>query len=130
MKTQRGFTLIEIVMVIIIMAVTSVPIFGLFSQAGVTALSNGTIQTAIQLAQERAEHLIAVRRNQHYTAVDISVGQVENLTGSYAGFTRTTTIDSAYTGSDCPAVTCKQVTVGVTESGQTHAEITFILVNY
>lgn len=130
MKRQRGFTLIEVVLVIIILSVASVPLFGLFSQAGISMLSNESVQTATQLAQERAEHLLAIRRNQGYAAADVSVGLVENLTGNYSGYTRTTTVDAAYTGSDCPALTCKQLTVAVTESGQTLAEVSFVLVDY
>ncbi len=131
MNSQYGFTLIEIILVIVIISVASVPLFGLFSQAGTSMLSNETLQTTIQLAQERAEHLMAVRRNQGYSAADISVGQVENLGGNYTGFIRTTTIDNTYTGSDCPTgATCKKISVDVTESAQTGTEVTFILVNY
>ena len=131
---QRGFTLIELIVVIVIMAIASVPLFGLFSQAGISMLANEKIQTATQLAQERAEHLLAVRRNQGYTAADVSAGQVENLAGNYTGYTRTTSIIDEtvpYAGSDCPAVgACKQITVSVAEAGKTRAEITFLLVNY
>ncbi len=131
MNTQNGFTLIEIVLVIIILSVASVPLFGLFSQAGISVLNNEIIQKSTQLAQERAEHLMAIRRNQGYTAADISAGQVENLTGAFAGFIRTTTINNPYTGTDCPAgANCKQVDVSVVESGQKHADITFVLVDY
>jgi len=131
---QQGFTLIELIAVIIIMAVASVPLFGLFSQAGGSLVANEKIQTAAQLAQEHAEHLMAVRRNQGYTAADISVGQTEVLTGNYNGYTRTTSIideSVPYSGSDCPVVgSCKQITVAVTEAGQTRAEVAFVLVNY
>ncbi|VAW81358.1 hypothetical protein MNBD_GAMMA13-935, partial [hydrothermal vent metagenome] len=72
MSTQQGFTLIEIILVITLLAIISVPLFGLFSQAGIAVLNNENIQTAIQLAQARAEHLVAVRRNQGYSAEDIS----------------------------------------------------------
>jgi len=131
---QRGFTLIELIVVIIIMAIASVPLFGLFSQSSISMLANEKIQTAAQLAQERAEYLMALRRNQNYFATDISVGQVENLAGNYTGYTRTTSIVDEtipYAGSDCPAVgACKQITVSVAEAGKTRAEITFVLVNY
>lgn len=133
-SVQQGFTLIELIAVIVIMAIASVPLFGLFSQSGASMLANEKIQTAAQLAQEHAEYLMALRRNQGYTAADISVGQVENLTGNYTGYTRTTSIvdeTTPYAGSDCPAAgACKQITVSVAESGMTRAEITFVLVNY
>ena len=131
---QQGFTLIELIAVIIIMAVASVPLLGLFSQSGQSMLANEKIQTATQLAQERAEYLMAVRRNQDYAATDISVNQTEVLTGNYSNYTRTTSIIDEtvpYAGSDCPAAgACKQITVSVAEAGTTRAEITFVLVNY
>jgi len=131
---QQGFTLIELIAVIIIMAIASVPLFGLFTQSGVSMVANEKIQTAAQLAQERAEHLIALRRNQGYTAPDISVGQTDILTGNYSDYTRTTSIIDEtipYAGGDCPAVgSCKQITVSVSEAGKTRAEIAFVLVNY
>ncbi len=131
---QQGFTLIELIAVIIIMAVASVPLLGLFSQSGQSMLANEKIQTATQLAQERAEYLMAVRRNQNYAATDISVNQTEVLTGNYSNYTRTTSIIDEtvpYAGSDCPAAgACKQITVSVAEAGTTRAEITFVLVNY
>lgn len=131
---QRGFTLIELIAVIIIVAVASVPLLGLFSQSGQSLLANEKIQTATQLAQERAEYLMAVRRNQGYIATDISVNQTEVLTGNYSNYTRTTSIIDEtvpYAGSDCPAAgACKQITVSVVEAGTTRAEITFVLVNY
>jgi prepilin-type N-terminal cleavage/methylation domain-containing protein len=131
---QRGFTLIELIAVIIIVAVASVPLLGLFSQSGQSMLANEKIQTATLLAQERAEYLLAVRRNQNYAATDISVNQTEVLTGNYSNYTRTTSIIDEtvpYAGSDCPAAgACKQITVSVAEAGTTRAEITFVLVNY
>jgi prepilin-type N-terminal cleavage/methylation domain-containing protein len=131
---QQGFTLIELITVIIIMAIASVPLFSLFSQTSVSMVANERIQTATQLAQERAEHLLAVRRNQGYAAADISIGQTELLTGNYSNYTRTTSIIDEtipYAGSDCPAVgACKQITVSIAEAGKTRAEIAFVLVNY
>ena len=63
MSSQKGFTLIEMVLVVIIMSIASVPLFGLFSQAASSLLVNEKTQTAVQLAQEHAEYLLAIRRN-------------------------------------------------------------------
>jgi len=129
-RAQQGFTLIELVAVIIIIAVAAVPLFGLFSQAGRSLLADETIQTATQLAQARAEHLMAVRRNRGYADAEVSTNLTETLTGNYAGYSRVTTI-APYIGAACPGgATCKQVNVRVDESGQALAEIIFVLVNY
>jgi prepilin-type N-terminal cleavage/methylation domain-containing protein len=127
---QRGFTLIELVAVIIVVAIAAVPLFGLFSQAGLSLLADEKIQTATQLAQARAEQLMAVRRNRGYSDAEVSAGLSETLTGNYTGYTRTTTV-AAYVGSACPVgAACKQIAVRVDEGGQARAEVTFVLVNY
>ena len=127
---QRGFTLIELIAVIIVIAVATVPLFGLFSQAGRSLLVDEKIQTATQLAQARAEHLLAVRRNRGYGDPAVSANLTETLSGSYAGYTRTTTI-VPFSGPACPGGgVCKQVAVRVVEGGQARSEITFVLVNY
>jgi len=129
-RPQRGFTLLELVAVILIVTIAAVPLFGLFSQAGIGLLADETIQTATQLAQERAETLLAVRRNRGYADTEVSSGLVENLGGNYAGYTRTTTV-TPFTGVACPgSFSCKQLTVRVDQGGQARAEVAFILVNY
>ena len=129
-RVQQGFTLIELVAVIIIIAVAAVPLFGLFSQAGRSLLADETIQTATQLAQARAEHLMAIRRNRGYADPEVSANLTETLAGNYAGYTRVTTI-APYIGAACPGGTvCKQVSVRVDEGGEARSEIAFVLVNY
>ena len=128
---QAGFTLIELIAVIIIISIAAVPLFSLFSQAGFSLLADEKIQTATQLAQERAEHLMAVRRNRGYADPEVSAPLIENLAGNYTGYTRTTSLTDPFIGPACPGgAACKQLAVRVDESGQPRAEITFILVNY
>jgi prepilin-type N-terminal cleavage/methylation domain-containing protein len=130
-RRQQGFTLLELVAVIIIVAIASVPLFGLFSQAGFAMLADETTQTATQLAQARAEYLVAVRRNRGYADTEVSANLVETLTGNYAGYTRTTTVTAPFAGPACPGgATCKQLAVRVDQGGQARAEVTFVLVNY
>lgn len=127
---QRGFTLIELIAVIIIIAIAAVPLFSLFSQAGRSLLADEKIQTAAQLAQARAEQLMAVRRNRGYADPEVSANLTETLAGNYAGYTRSTTVVPV-AGPACPGgAVCKQVAVRVDEGGQARAEITFVLVNY
>ena len=127
---QGGFTLLEMIMVMVIIALASVPILGQFTQAGSTLLLDEEIQTAAQLAQARAETVLADRRANGYVA--IATGTVnETLTGNFAGYTRSTTVNQPPVGSGCAVgATCKEVIVSVSRGGNTRSEITFILVDY
>jgi len=131
MKSQNGFTLIEMVLVIVIISVASVPLFGLFSRAATSLLINEKTQTAAQLAQEQAEFLLAIRRNQDFDAAELSGNTSEVLSGNYAGFNRSTVITQPPSGPGCPAgAGCKEVTISIDEGGDTYAEVIFLLVDY
>ena len=127
---QRGFTLLELIMVIIIVALASIPILGQFSQVSGSLLLDEEIQTAAQLAQERAEGILANRRDQGYGAVP--AGAVTDvLAGNYAGYSRTVTVNEPPAGGGCAAgASCKEVIVSVNRGAGTLAELTFILVSY
>jgi prepilin-type N-terminal cleavage/methylation domain-containing protein len=127
---QRGFTLLELVMVITLIALASIPILGQFSQASSMLLTDEIIQTAAQLAQERAEGLLADRRSNGYAAV-LTGTTSDVLTGAYSSYSRTVTVTSPPVGSGCAVgATCKEVIIGVDHSGRTRAQLTFMLVNY
>ena len=117
-------------MVIMLVAIASIPILGQFSRAASSLVTDETIQTAAQLAQERAEGLLADRRVTGYAAVP--TGTVNDvLTGAYSSYSRTVTVTSPPTGGGCAGgATCKEVVVSVDHSGRTRAEIAFVLVNY
>lgn len=131
MKSQNGFTLIEMVLVIIIISLASVPLFGMFSRAASSLLINEKTQTAVQLAQERAEFLLAIRRNQNFVAPELSSNTNEVLSGNYSGYRRSTMITQPPSGPGCPAgASCKEVIISVDEGASTYAEVTFLLVSY
>ena len=135
-KMQKGFTLIELVLVIIIISAASVPLFSLFSQASTSLLNNEDIQTAAQLAQERAERILSLRRSQGFDGVpDIAPGTgsiTENLTGNFTGFTRITNITQPGTPpAGCPpGAICNLVAISVNRGGPALAQISLLLVNY
>lgn len=130
MSRQSGFTLIEMVLVIVILAVAAVPLFGLFTQASASLLSNERIQTAVQLAQERAESILAQRRAQDFTAVALGT-TTDALGANYSTYTRTVTVVQPPTGPGCPGgASCKEVVVNVAQGPDTLAEVTFLLVDY
>ena len=130
-KYCRGFTLLEMIAVIVILSVAAVPIAGLFSKASVSLLNNQDIQTATQLAQEQAELILGRRRSQGFAAI-ATTSNTEILAGNYTGFNRTTTITQPPTlPAGCPAgAVCDLVTVSVDAGGAVLSEISFVLVNY
>ncbi len=127
----EGFTLLELIAVIVILAVAAVPITGLFTKASLSMLNNQRIQTATQLAQEQAELVLGRRRNQGFNATVLAAYPDETLAGNYAGFNRTTTLTRPALPPGCPAVDqCALVTVAVDEGGTVLSEISFVLVDY
>jgi prepilin-type N-terminal cleavage/methylation domain-containing protein len=136
MNRQRGFTLLELVLVILVIAVASVPLFGLFTQATASLLDNERIQTAAQLAQERAESILALRRSQNFAAVGLGT-VTDTLSANYSAYTRTVSVSQPPTGPGCAlhpvtgvSAACKEVVVNVAQGGNTLAEISFLLVDY
>lgn len=135
-RAQKGFTLVEMVLVIIIISVASVPLFSLFSQASTSLLNNEAIQTAAQLAQERAEFVLSRKRELGFNGpvAELAVDTVtETLTGNFSSFTRTTVITQppAPLFAGCPGgAPCKRVIVNVDAGGPTLAQVTFLLINY
>lgn len=127
---QAGFTLIELIMVIIIVALASVPILGQFTQVAGSTLLDEEIQTAAQLAQERAEGILALRRGQGYAAV--ATGTTNDvLTGGYSGYSRSVTVTEPPAGGGCASgATCKGVVVSVNRGLANRALVSFVLVNY
>ncbi|MEZ5542582.1 MAG: type II secretion system protein [Pseudomonadota bacterium] len=127
---QSGFTLLELIMVIVIVVLASVPILGQFTQVAGSTLSDAEIQTATQLAQERAEQILARRRDQGYSAV--AVGTTNDvLTGNFSAYSRTVTVTEPPAGGGCPVgATCKGVAVRVNRGASNRAAIAFVLVNY
>jgi len=127
---QSGFTLIELIMVIIIVALAAVPILGQFTRVAGSTLIDEALQTAAQLAQERAEGILAQRRAQGYAAV--ATGTTNDvLTGNYSGYSRSVTVTQPPAGGGCASgATCKGVVVRVDRGPSKRAEVAFVLVSY
>jgi len=130
----KGFSLIELVIVMIII---SVGILGIVSQLGNnTALlsTNETLQQATQYAQECAEKVTATRRNPGgFASVNNTICNA--LPALPTGFARsavvTTTSGTGIAPDPCPSGinNCKNVLVTVS-NGALSSAVTVMLVNY
>lgn len=126
---SRGFSLIELVLVMIILSIAGVAILAQFAQLGPGLLADESIQTATQLAQERAEQVLAERRASGYAAIPVGTVTDDLSTTSYSNYIRTVTT-SAYTGAACPVSDCRQVVITVSRDGSTQAELNLMVANY
>ena len=127
---QSGFSLIELTIAMTVLALASVPILGQFTQVASSASINEEIQTASQLAQERAEQVLALRRERGYAAVvPGTVGDV--LTGPYAEYSRRVTVTEPSAHGGCATgAPCKSVVVEVRKGSRQRAEIVYVLSDY
>jgi len=144
MNTQsRGFTLIELVAIIVLLSVGATAILALFGQVGRSIATNQETQTGAQLAQACAEQIMAFRRNAGvgYGYANVAVG---NATGACnAGFTAVggfttapvvnVTAHDSTSLSACPSAiagACKQVDIQVNMGIVRAASLSLLLVFY
>lgn len=138
---SRGFTLIELVMIIVLLGVGGTAILSLFGNVARSLDDNQDTQTGIQLVQECAEYIMAFRRStdpaRGYAGVAIGVntGQCNAAFTAVSGFTTAPQVDVVGRDSGslpaCPSVvanSCKQVTMRINKGGQVMAQATLMLV--
>jgi prepilin-type N-terminal cleavage/methylation domain-containing protein len=129
----RGFTLIETMMVIVVLAVAGTGIAALQGNMFSKQSNISTLQVKNQLLLECAEQILAVRK---YTADGFYTITSGTSYGSAAcggltalsGYTvPTVTITDPYTGAGCPSPgTCKLVVISQTGA----SSVTLMLANY
>ncbi len=128
----QGFSLIELILVIVIVGIAAVPLMNGFMTMGSwldTPIES--VPAGAQLAQECAEHITALRRKDDYAGVAST--SCNGLPALPAGYSRTVTVTArtSATLSACPAGTnCKEVSIAVTKGGVTVGRATLMLVEY
>lgn len=125
---QKGLTLIEVVLVILLLSIASVAVLGQFTQMARSYDSNEHAQTAAQLAQECAEHIFAQRRLQTYAAAISATCPLLPATYTAAGYARTVSFGAA--PGACVTLPCTQVDVVVTHNATEWARTVFMLGSY
>ncbi len=116
-----GFTLLELILVIVLLSVAAVPILGGFNQVGRGLEVSQDGQIALQLVQEQAENLLADKRNLGFADPSLNAGiTLTVLAAPYARYDRTVTIvnHTSVSLNGCPNTgLCKLVTVDVNLAG-------------
>ena len=128
-KLIAGFTLIELVMVIVVLSLVSAGLVQVLGQVSRGLRNNNDSQIAIQLAQECGEYLIGLRRNLGYSMNGINNCDLLPLFGS--NLVRPAVIEAVVTSSVeayCPD-SCKRYAITSTY-GTSSAQVTLLLVSY
>ena len=122
-----GFSLIEVVIIIIVMSIIAVPLTLQFSQSSSSWQLNEQVQTASQLAQGCGEELLSTRRlSGHAAALVVSCSA---LPASFSSYARTLSFSSFGTAA-CPDTSCTLAEVVVTVAGNERARLPIMLADY
>jgi prepilin-type N-terminal cleavage/methylation domain-containing protein len=128
MARIRGFSLVELVMVMVIITVGLLGMSGLFANSSKALTTNSEMQKVAQYAQECGEKIIALRRISGYAAVTTTACGT-----SPTGFTWTVGTPTSDTSTRCPSgTTCEDVVITVTSTTlpAVLSAVTIMLVNY
>lgn len=118
MSGQRGFTLIELVVVIVVISAGLLGMTGLFSTAVRALSTNQDMLTVGQFAQSCAEEVLAFH---HRTNLATAATVPTLCTSTQTGYARTLSVSTPYLNQAakpwCPSnVTCRDVSITVTSS--------------
>jgi Tfp pilus assembly protein PilV len=128
---MRGFSLVELIAIIVLLAVGLVSLLQVFGTATHTISYNVDGQLGAQLAQERVEQVLADRRNpaRGYSYMAAANYPAEPAIPGFASYSRTTAFAAG--GAPCaPGGTCQTVTVTVRRAGQPVGQVTLMVGGY
>lgn len=128
----RGFTLIESIVVLVLLALASAGIIMLVGNIQNSQTGNETLQVGMKSMQECAEHVLKTRK----AATDFAAFVPSCPSASFpvlSGFSAlNVATDGSYTGAGCPSgtgISCKLVTISITATdGGALTPITLLLV--
>jgi prepilin-type N-terminal cleavage/methylation domain-containing protein len=96
MTTRKGLTLIEVMMALTILACAMLSMAGYLTKFARTIAASDVLATANEIA---ADQLEAVKAAPRYAAIDTLYAGTTVMTGTYAGYTRVTTVTHTGGGS-------------------------------
>lgn len=122
MNGVRGFSLIELIMILVLLSLGSVVLVRLYGQSVGSLDENVAFQTGAQAVQQCAEHFLGTRRRAGYSAVAST--DCTGL-GMPAGYTRSLSFSTTTGGTGiCPgAASVECTTVLITVSDTPHGTV-------
>lgn len=140
---QAGFTLIELIVLMVVFFGSLVALLSVSIEAGRRVADVDAAGRAMQFAQQRAEAILADRRNpnRNYASIALQAASCNSISAACAyplenplpgtDLTRTVQITDASASPLCPnpASGCKQVTVTITRHARPVASVTLMLAN-
>lgn len=135
MRRTSGFSLIEMVMILVLLGLGSVTLVSLYGHSVGSLDEDAVIQTGAQAVQQCGEHILGMRRRSTNAYTDLTAANAATYCSGLtlpSGYARSLTLTDPYAGGACPAgATCKRVQIGVTET--THGTVAsgdLVLVSY
>jgi len=132
LRTQRGFTLIETVIVILLLGIASAAVISLNGGLYKNVQQTRNVQSDTQLLQACAEYVMVSRRLSGFNSApnyDAACEGLPIVAPNSNKFAITTTLN--YTGSSCPTgAVCQSVTISVNSTASTVGPVTLQLVKY
>ena len=131
-----GFTLIEMIIVIVIIGIAATAVTTMVANVGNRQSDNIDLQVGAQLLQECGEYIVAQhRRDQAFFSLTLSSSSTCYGITSFGGFGQPNVVVTDHTGgTGCPTAPgtpeCKLVTITVTKSGTSLNPVNMILVKY
>ncbi len=134
---MHGFTLIELIMVIVVLAIAAVALLSGYGQVADTIGTDASLQAGVQLARACGEYLIAERRDnprnnprKDYSGVISAGSSICNVVPDPQGLTVAVTF-TPYTAAACPAgTTCTLAGITVTQGSETLDTTSLMLASY
>lgn len=130
MRSIRGFSLIELIMIIVLLGLASVPLTTMFGRSVGSQGDDVAIQTAAQLVQACGEQVLGIRRRQPGGYGLIAANICSGITAPTGYALAALTITSPYTGGVCPGgATCQRVQITANGPNGIAARGDLVLVN-
>lgn len=133
---MKGFTLIELIIAIVVVAIAAVAIGSAFAYMSRSQVLSSDLQRASQIAQECAEHIVGLRRKPGSYASVVPVGAnsaiCNGLPAITGGFTRTVNVvDVAGAGASFCAAgwACRRIEI-TAQRGSAIVRVNFMFINY